>query len=210
MGIPAPSGIAATGAPAANDQANAVLTGSIAAKGPTEPFAFRGPMNLLLWSDVVTTLTTTAGSLTASVASATGLAIGNAINSVNLPNGATIGNLVSTTVTLALPPNATASQVLNGADANASFTGGLITWNATLQLETSFDGCATWLVCNIGLTGTLAQWTSGPINLTFGQPEKQVYYRFNCIAFTSGPINYRISQTGGAAESLAIGPLSGG
>ena len=145
MGIPAPSGVAATGAPAANDQANAVLTGSIAAKGPTEPFAFRGPMNLLLWSDVVTTLTTTAGSLTASVASATGLAIGNAINSVNLPNGATIGNLVGTTVTLALPPNATASQVLNGADANASFTGGLITWNATLQLETSFDGCATWL-----------------------------------------------------------------
>jgi hypothetical protein len=32
----------------------------------------------------------------------------------------------------------------------------------------------------------------------------------NCLAWTSGTINFRISQTGGAAESLAIGPLSSG
>ena len=30
------------------------------------------------------------------------------------------------------------------------------------------------------------------------------------LAYTSGTINYRFSQTGGANESLAIGPLAGG
>ena len=80
-----------------------------------------------------------------------------------------------------------------------------------VQLERSFDGGLTWIVCNLGSAGTLAQWNGGgPIGLTFGEPERQVAYRFNCIAYTSGTINYRISQTGGADESLAIGPLTGG
>jgi hypothetical protein len=102
---------------------------------------------------------------------------------------------------------------VSGADAAAIFTGAGITWSGTVQLERSFDGGNTWIVCNIGATGTLAQWTGatvGPISITFGEPEKNVLYRLNCTAFTSGTINYRISQTGGAAESLAIGPLSSG
>lgn len=100
---------------------------------------------------------------------------------------------------------------ITGTDANASFSGAAINYSATVQLERSFDGGATWIVCNIGGSGQLAQWTAGtPVNITFGEPEKNVLYRLNCIAFTSGTINYRISQTGGAAESLAIGPLSQG
>lgn len=297
MSVPAPNGVDASGLPPPGDQANAVLSGIITAIGPTAPFAFRGPMNVAIWNSIKTALTTTKGSLAASVASATGLAVGNAINSQNVPLGTTIGVLAGTNVTLALPPlsypasglivgnlavtlppgsnvNAllgatvtapsgsgvtlpaatTVNLILEadvaastnsagvpgiiqlsaaptvvptdpnprflnfaptgnaipttGADANATFTGGLIVYNATIQLERSFDGGSTFVVCNLGTGGALAQWTTGPISFTFGEPEKQTLYRLNCIAYTTGTINYRISQTGGAAESLAIGQLT--
>lgn len=298
MSITAAVGTAASGIPPLGDQATAVLLGQITAVGPTAPFAFRGPMNLSIWDSINTALTTTAGSLTASVNSATGLAAGNAINSVNLPRGSTIGVLSGTTVTLALAPrthrgtisaggqitlagptdrllgatvtvpsasvqgitlpaNTTVTAVLQayvapslndqkgvpgiiqlsanptlipgdpaprafqfaltgngvvvtGADAAATFTGSGITFNATVQLERSFDGGLTWIACNLGTAGAIAQWLTGPISFTFGEPEKQTLYRLNCLAYTSGTINYRISQTGGANESLAIGPLTGG
>jgi len=100
---------------------------------------------------------------------------------------------------------------VTGADAAASFTGAAIKYDATVQVERSFDGGATWLVCNIGGAGALAQYLDlSSVSLTFGEPEKNVLYRLNCIEYTSGTINYRFSQTGGAAESLAIGPLTSG
>jgi hypothetical protein len=297
MGIPAAIGVAAAGLPNAGDQANAVVSGTVSAVGPTQPFAFRGPMNLAIWASIVTTLTTVATNLTASVASATGLANGDSINSTLLPRGTTIGVLSGTNVTLAqqahtiwgsigssgqvtglfptdrllgasvvvpsnneqvvLPSGTVVSSVIqayvaatafapaipgiiqlsknptavpannsviplqlgytanailtSGADAAATFTGAGIVYVGTMQLERSFDGGFTWLVCNIGNSGILAQWNAGtPVSLTFGEPEKEVLYRLNCVAYVSGAINYRISQTGGAAESLAIGPLSGG
>ena len=104
MGIAAPFGINAAGLPPLGDRANAVVRGALSAVGPSPPFAIRGPMNLMAWNAINTELTTTAGSLAATVASATGLAAGNAINSVNVPRGATIGALAGTDVTLALPP----------------------------------------------------------------------------------------------------------
>ncbi len=293
MGIPAPQGVAASGLPPAGDQANAILSGLITAVGPTQPFAFRGPMNLALWAAVTTALTTTAASLAATIASATGIAAGYAINSVNVPRGTTVGALAGTNVTLAIPPitlpglvssnadeitgvpdttglvgatvtgpgipsattvlaikRASVAPSLNsagtlgviqisklptattqdrnkpdqftyartanaisvtGADAAATFTGGGANFTGTIQLERSFDGGATWVLCNVGSSGTLAQWNAGtPVSLTFGEPEKNVLYRLNATALAAGQINYRISQTGGAAESLAIGPLSGG
>jgi hypothetical protein len=299
MGIPGSVGMQASGLPPLGDQANAVLSGQITAVGPQSAFAFRGPMNLEIYASINTALTTTVGSLAATVAAATGLAAGNAIKSANLPGGSTIGAIAGTNVTLAmaprthwgvidssgkitgnfptdrllnatvtvvqpsaegvtLPAGTTVSAILQanavppsgaqgnitpgiiqlsnaptalpaeggqvaflfaltgngvqatGADAAATFTGALITWSGTVQLERSFDGGSTWIVCNIGASGTLAQWTAGPISITFGEPEKNVLYRLNTIAYTSGQINYRISQTGGAAESLAVGPLSSG
>lgn len=286
MAITPLNGLDASGIPPTGDQATAYVGGTLTAIGAGRAFAFRGPMNLAIWASIVTTLTTTAGSLTATVASATGLAIGAAINGVNVPAGSTIGNLVGTTVTLALPTvtypvvanagsttvsglpagvsaglvgatvtclyqgvvipaNTTVSSsptdgtiilsnavtsvaatknaqpqfdfalaaaaVAGGADATATFTGAGVTYSATMQLERSFDGGKTWLVCNIGGAGALAQWAAGtPVNITFGEPERQVAYRLNCIAYTSGTINYRISQTGAANESLAIGSLTGG
>jgi len=299
MGIPAETGVTASGQPNSGDQANAVISGTISGVGPTAPFAFRGPMNLAVYASINTSLATTAGSLSATLGSATGIAIGDAINSVNVPHGSTIGTLSSTTVGLALSPHTdwgvfgptglltgafSTSRILGatitipsnaegvtlpantvvsaivqanvkatdtspgvpgivqlsavptllptdpnpraftqqftangvtvtGTDTAAIFTGAGITWNGTLQLERSFDGGLTWIVCNIGGAGALALWTGAtvtPLSLTFGEPEKYVLYRLNQTAYSSGTITYRISQTGAAAESLAIGPLSGG
>lgn len=301
MGIPAAQGVTASGLPPVGDQASAVLSGQIKAVGPTAPFAFRGPMNLALFASIGSALTTTKGSLSASVSSATGLAAGVSINSANVPPGTTGGGLSGTTFTLTVPPveyagilNTQQAQLIlppgcnaaslvgatvtvdpsyptaqaaipasttvlsvvqadiapsnnqpgtpaivvisniptaaptnnaaaplsfarngnaittSGADANASYTGAGIAWTGTVQIERSFDGGKTWLVCNVGGSGTLAQFTAGPISITFGEPEKNVLYRLNTIAYTSGTINYRISQTGGANEALAIGPLSNG
>lgn len=285
MGIPAPAGVAASGVPAAGDMANAVVTGKFTAVGPSAPFALNGPFNLAVWASVNTTLTTTAGSLTATVASGSGLANGNAINSVNVPAGATIGNLSGTTVTLALAPvtftgiavsglpiisglastagllgatvsgpgipsgttvvaiptpavagngavpavlgtvqlsaNATASSpvagspfqfavngnavLVTGADAAATFTGAAIDYSGSVQLERSFDGGSTWIVCGVGGQGAQAVFSAGtPISVVAGEPERGVLYRLNCTAYTSGTINYRMSATGAAAMSMSL------
>jgi hypothetical protein len=292
MGIPAAQGVDASGLPPAGDQATAVIAGQITAVGPTMPFAFRGPMNVAIYADVNTALTTTAGSTAATVAAATGLAAGAAINSVNVPPGTTIGVLNVLAVTLVIPPislpgttdgvtaNLTippsngqppASTLLGatvtgpnipaattviaivqagvaptnlspglptivqlsnkptaatpfqnqqqiftfartgnaitvtGADANAIFTGAGVTYSATVQMERSFDGGNTWIVANVGGSGALAQYSTGtPVSLAFGEPEKNVLYRLNTIAYTSGLINYRFSQTGSVNETMSI------
>ena len=313
MALAAPLGVAASGQPPLGDQANAVLSGSLSAVGPGAPFAFRGPMNLLIWAAFATALTTTASSLAITTGASGALAPGAAVNSVNVPAGATLATFSGGSGTLALPPltvegrlmsngtvslpagfnvnqlvgagvtvqpdavgggmNAvlpagttvlavvqqnvpptgaapggsagapgthgiiqlsavpsvvpldiravplrfvlTANAILtSGADPAATFTGAAIEYTGSVQLERSFDGGKTWIVCNLGTAGTLAQFATGtPVSITFGEPEKQVLYRLNCTAYTAESgisINYRISQTGGAAESLAIGPLSNG
>ena len=302
MGIPAPMGVGAAGLPNAGDQANAVLSGVISAVGPTAPFAIRGPMNLVIWAATKSALTITSGSLTASVASATGINPGAAINSTKVPNGTTVGAIYSTTVTLAppqqtfyaydlstsnvnvtlpagsnvaglvgatvtvpsnaegitIPGSTTVASVVqadvapsgnspgvpgiialsaaptavpavkgrqplqfavgaaaitaaSGADANATFVDAATKYDATVQLERSFDGGKTWLVCNIGAAGALAQFIDLSVyQVTFGEPEKNVLYRLNCIEITGSDtisINYRLSTTGEAATSLSVGTV---
>lgn len=299
MGIPSPQGVGATGLPPPGDQANAVVSGVIIAVGPTQPFAFRGPLNVAAWGAVATSLTTTAGSLNGTVGAAAGLAVGYNINSANVPPGTTIKTLVGTAATFAIPavsmrcrtdgvdanltiptsigapsmasligatvtaPNVAGAPTLpagtmvlqviqemiaptnsspgregivqlsnapvgatpfvrmnqfeftfartgnaitaTGADAAATFTGSGVNFTGSVQLERSFDGGPTWLVCNIGGGGTLAIYNAGtPVNLTFGEPERNVLYRWNCTALSAGVISYRFSETGGAAESLSI------
>lgn len=258
-------------------------------------------MNLELYASITNiAFTTTNGTLNASVSSGTGMAIGGAINSANVPAGTTWKTFSGTSGTLALPaltfqasklstsnaqvtlpPGSNVNQLLGatvtvpsnneqitlpagttvfsiaqvdvapslnspgvpgiivlsqsptvvpvnngpqplrfqltsnaittGVDAAAVFTGASVTFSGTVQLERSFDGGLTWIVASLGNSGSMAQWTTGtPVSITFGEPERNVVYRPNCIAYTSGTINYRISQTGGVNESLAIGPLVGG
>lgn len=302
MGIPAPIGVGAAGLPNAGDQANAVLSGTIAAVGPTAPFAIRGPMNLVVWAATKATLTITNSSLAATVSSATGINAGAAINSTKVPNGTTVGVIAGTNVTLAPPPQthyandlstssvnvtlppgsnvaglvgavvsvpsnaegvtitvgttvtavvqaditpsgtspgvpgivalsaapttvpsvvgqqplqfavgAAAITAASGADATATFVDAATKWDATVQLERSFDGGKTWLVCNIGAAGALAQFIDLSVyQVTFGEPERNVLYRLNCIEITGSEtisINYRLSTTGEAATSLAVGTV---
>lgn len=293
MGAPAPQGVAASGQPPLAERngvgANAVVSGTITAVGPTVPFAFRGPINLIIGAAVTKTLTTTAASLAATLNSATNVAAGGSINSANVPPGTTIGVLSGTDVTLAVPPvtiygvtntaqakisglisttgllgaavsgygiaagatvtaidtaaiapgannsgspgavsiSVTPSAVVGsnsvpqpfvftrtgnaitatGADAAAIITGVGSVYVGQVQLERSFDGGSTFWPCNIGGSGAIAMWDAGtPVSITYGEPEKNVLYRLNCLAYTSGNIAYRISQTGAAAESLAIAP----
>src|ERR1700679_1565747 len=137
MGIPAPLGVDAAGLPNAGDQANAVVSGKFAAVGPQRAFAFRGLINLAIWAAVNTALTTTADSLAATVASASGIAAGDAINSVNVPYGTTIGALSGSNVTLAPPPvtvygtvNTQQTQI-GGLDSTAGLLGATVTPSAT-------------------------------------------------------------------------------
>ncbi len=300
MGIPAPIGVSASGLPPLLDQANAVVQGTIAGVGPTAPFAFQGPMNIAFWASIVATLTTTAGSLAATLNSATGIRAGSSINSANVPRGATVGVIAGTNVTLALPPRSYPVSGLNiagnrqvtlppgsnvnallgatitassptrerltipagtgvtniiqadvapslnspgvpgiiqlsalptlvppeaaplfcdfavvanaitasGADAAASFTDALTQYTGTVDIESSFDGGATWLTCNIGGAGQLAQYTNlSSARITFGEPERHVLYRLNAIAFTpvaNVTLNYRMSATGQAATSISV------
>lgn len=67
------------------------------------------------------------------------------------------------------------------------------TFVATLQLEKSFDGGTTWLPVSKDSSGSVATYTSA-VNLGIYEPEKDVLYSWNCTAYTSGTVNYRISQ----------------
>lgn len=82
-------------------------------------------------------------------------------------------------------------------------------WAGTVRLERSFDGGTTWIVCGIGGAGQQASWTgvgaNSDVSVVVGEPEKGVVYRLNCTAYGSGTINYRLSATGQAALSMAVG-----
>jgi hypothetical protein len=102
----------------------------------------------------------------------------------------------------------TNNSVTSGTDSAAIFTGAGVTFSGTVNIERCLDG-ATWLVANSGGGGSLAQFTAGtPVNLAFGEPERGVLYRVNCVAYTSGTINYRISSSGAATMALAINQLT--
>jgi len=65
------------------------------------------------------------------------------------------------------------------------------TFVGTVQLERSFDNGVTWLPLT-ALGSSLA--FTAPCSETFTECEASVIYRLNCTAYTSGTINYRLSQ----------------
>lgn len=73
---------------------------------------------------------------------------------------------------------------------NLSFWGAFI---ATAQLERSFDNGGTWIPCARDATGTVAAYNTA-ISLVGDEYETKIKYRLSCTAFTSGAMNYRISQ----------------
>jgi hypothetical protein len=67
---------------------------------------------------------------------------------------------------------------------------------ATIQLELSFDGGVTAIPACIDAVGDKAIYTA-PVSGSVEEREAGVMYRWNCTAWTSGNVHYRIS--GGAA-----------
>lgn len=212
MGKPLPAGFGASGAPPAGDVANAVVSGTIAAVGPTLPFEFYGAFNVAIWGSVNISLTTVAGSNHASVTTGTGLVAGQTIISSLVPQGATLPNSTFnlgglTTFQIAGLTTAQIAAIPAGADAGALFEPSVP--EATVRLERSFDGGVTWVTCGIG-GGYPAIFVLGaasltsPVSVVAAEPERQVAYRLNCTAYTSGTINYRMSASGAAAMSWAV------
>ena len=75
------------------------------------------------------------------------------------------------------------------AELNVSIWG---TFSASVRLERSFDGGTTWLPLTAAGYSMYA-WTA-PASETLEEVEANVLYRFDCTAYTSGTINYRLSQ----------------
>jgi hypothetical protein len=65
-------------------------------------------------------------------------------------------------------------------------------FSATVQLERSFDGGTTWLP--ITANGTQLEKFTGPVSEQWQDDEVGVQYRLNCTSWSSGTVNYRISQ----------------
>ena len=76
---------------------------------------------------------------------------------------------------------------------NALIEGGV----GTVQIERSFDAGSTFHPISQDPSGAAASYTTASdvaLNAVFFEPESDVVYRFNCTAFTSGPINVRLSR----------------
>lgn len=207
MGKLAPAGVGASGTPPTGDQANAVIQGTFAAAGVSLPFAIYGAFNVSIWGSTNTALTTTNGSSSASVASGTGIAAGQVVNSVNVPPGTTWATFSGTSGTLAFATGYTNANVVTGVDAAAIIA--TTAWAGTMVLERSFDGGQTYLNCGVGGAGQPASYdgatmAGNAVSIVASEPERGVLYRLNCRVYTSGTINYRISTSGLAAMAWGI------
>ena len=77
---------------------------------------------------------------------------------------------------------------LAGRMSNVTISG---TFVGSVQLERSFDGSSWFPLTAAGMQ--LYVW-SAPGSESFEDDESGVRYRLNCISYTSGTINYRVSQ----------------
>lgn len=66
------------------------------------------------------------------------------------------------------------------------------TFSATAQLERSFDGGVVWHPCTDN-AGNIQLFTK-PLTIILDEHEEAVLYRLNCTTYTSGTMNWRISQ----------------
>jgi len=100
--------------------------------------------------------------------------------------------------------NDEALEVLNGSFAATGTSAAKALWGdfnialwgifvGTVAVERSFDGGTTFVPVARDTSGTAASFTA-PTSLSISEPEKGVLYRLNCSAYTSGTVNYRLSQ----------------
>lgn len=82
------------------------------------------------------------------------------------------------------------------------------TFTGSVQIERSFDGGVTPIICGIGGDGTQAIYaTGGQLSLVVSEPEQGMLWRVNCTALSGGgPVNWRFSTTSPAATAWGIPP----
>lgn len=205
MAVNAPAGIAGASTPLANDQANYVISGTFSAVGISAAGTFYGPFNVFIYNTITTTITTTAGSTSATVGSGTGIVAGQGLSATTLPPGTTVGAITGTTVTLHLPPNTTTAAILAGTGTALVVAATTTASSASVQLERSFDGGATWIIAGVGGAGQQAIFANpAGISVVAAEPERGMLYRLNCTAYVSGTLAYRMSATGAAAMAWAV------
>jgi len=100
-----------------------------------------------------------------------------------------MSNVISTTGTLTAQAQASALFRAAPGKFNLSLWG---TFVATVSLERSFDNGVTWLNCSKP-DGSNNAFTAA-LSVVCEEPEEGVLYRVYCSAYTSGTVNYRISQ----------------
>lgn len=102
---------------------------------------------------------------------------------------AVTGTFTATGQSTGFPPRPSLGGVSPSAGFNVSLWG---TFVGSVQLERSFDNGTTWLPLTAAGT-PLYVWTA-PASEVCEEPEAGVLYRLNCTAYTSGTVNYRLSQ----------------
>lgn len=83
-----------------------------------------------------------------------------------------------------------------GPTAGASFQGPFNftlhgSFQATIRVERRFFESTEWHPCTSG--GGFVDFTA-PLSEVLFEPENGVEYRLNCLSFTSGTVNWRLSQ----------------
>lgn len=67
------------------------------------------------------------------------------------------------------------------------------TFSATVEIQRSLDNSVSWHTLSKDADGAPASYTA-PFAVRIGECETPALYAVNCSAFTSGTINFRISQ----------------
>lgn len=212
MGVPAPAGVGASGRspywPA--DKANGVIQGTLDVLGPTRPFAFYGPMNVAIWAEFTTQLTTTAGSLTGVVAAAGAIAAGVSVRGANVPYG-TVGTvLAGTDLTLKLPsytfwgntkPNVAA---ITGISDTSKLGGSTVSGYGFVGTETVTVGTASIAGSYPGAPNSVPGILIPSVAPTLGTPFNDQPYPFVFALAASGAI-----ATGADAAAAFMGEAIG-
>lgn len=80
----------------------------------------------------------------------------------------------------------------------------------TFQIEKTYDDGTTWVPVALDVAGTVASYAlniaaATGFNVTLFEVEHGVNWRVRCTAFTSGTLNYRLSQ---GSDIVFIGAVS--
>lgn len=185
MGIPALAGVSGSDKTAA-DRANAVVTGSFTAVGPSKAFSVWGPFDVSIWAELTASTVFTAGSSTAAVTS-TGVSIGDTIYSPggNVPPGTTVLTVPGgSSVTMAFPPQFWTGTIstLEALIRNVAVPANLLTLNGATIINSPYFAAGVTVVAYDNAARTLTT-SAAPTSAPLGSGAVQIWFAptNNCV-----------------------------